>query len=170
MPRAARTPRSRRLPTARDKAREAQIERVETLSREAFRAIEGKLASLVRLTAERVDVEHLARNSLRNAGLSPGRWLERVLDAWRQEGGETNAYTVVNAFTRLGTHGKDLSPRLRDVFCRIGGLLAFREHHLCPHCWSVITDGARHAPGTGANDGGVRRPTQNDAPHEEVNV
>jgi hypothetical protein len=80
-----------------------------------------------------------------------GRWLERARlssrnllpvlhEAWRAEGSEATSYGVMNALTRVATHAADLSARMRNALSGLAGILAFRHEHICPRCFSVLSN------------------------------
>ena len=133
-----RIPRTRRLNANHPKARHQQREQIRRLSADAFEKLNRRLDDLCRLTTERADLEHLGPNWLRRSRLSPDRLMPFLRQAHAEEGGEETAYGIMNAFTRVATHNTELSPSIRDVLARMGGLLAFGHSRLCPKCWSLI--------------------------------
>lgn len=64
--------------------------------------------------------------------------LQRLLSAWRAEGGEDTIYGAINAVTRVATHERELSERQRHILTALAGLLAFPEVHVCPRCNSIL--------------------------------
>ena len=97
-----------------------------------------RLDGLSRLTTERADLEHLGPNWLRRSRLSPDRVMPLLRQAHAEEGAEDTAYGIMNAFTRVATHSTELSPNIRNILARMGGLLAFGHSRLCSKCWSLI--------------------------------
>jgi hypothetical protein len=133
------TARTRRLPVGHPDAKRLQVQQISRLTAGALSAIEEKLQGLTVLTVEHVDFDQLTRTWLQRVRLSPDRLVPVLRRAWEAEGAEPSAYSVMNAFTRAATHDPDLSPRVRDVFARLGGLLAFRHRHLCPRCFALVS-------------------------------
>jgi hypothetical protein len=136
-----RTPRTRRLSANHPRARHQQREQIRRLAMDALARLNERLDGLRRLTAERADLEHLGPNWLRRSRLSPDRLMPFLRQAHVEEGGEETAYGIMNAFTRVATHNTELSPNVRNVLARMGGLLAFGHSRLCPKCWSLIAAG-----------------------------
>jgi hypothetical protein len=135
---ARRTPRTRRLPATNPRARQQQREQVRTLVADALAKVSGRLRGLERLTTERVDFEHLGENWLRRSRLSPQRLMPLLRRAYAEEGAEGTAYDALNAFTRVATHDHELSPSIREILARLGGMLALGHSRLCPRCWSLV--------------------------------
>lgn len=135
---ARRIPRTRRLPASDPRARGQQREQVKRLTAGALNMLSTRFQGLERLTTERADFVPLADNWLRRSRLSPDRLMPLLTRAYGEEGGGGTVYEVMNAFTRVGTHATELSPRMRDTLARLGGLLAFGHSRLCPRCWSLI--------------------------------
>ena len=133
-----RLPRTRRLNANHPKARAQQREQIRRLSADAFEKLNRRLDDLSRLTTEPADLEHLAPNWLRRSRLSPSRLMPMLRQAYAEEGGDGTAYAIMNAFTRVATHQTDLSPNIRNILARMGGLLAFGHSRLCSKCWSLI--------------------------------
>jgi hypothetical protein len=146
-------PRTRRLPASRAGAKELQQHQVERLARAAWEGLAQKLQSIRQLPESRFAsdqevVAHmralLSQNRLsttqeqRRDGAGENI-LKKLLAAWEQEGKESTAYGVMNAVTRLATHGSGLSQRDRFALSRLGGLLAFQHFHLCPRCFSLLS-------------------------------
>jgi hypothetical protein len=136
-----RTPRTRRLPASQTGARTRQLDQIRRLSAEAFERLGERLGQLGQLTREPADFGRLTESWLRRARLSPDRLVPILREAWETEGSEATTYGVMNAFTRVASHGGGLPERTRDMLGRLGGLLAFRHEHLCPRCWSLIHSG-----------------------------
>ena len=74
--------------------------------------------------------------------------MDRLLRAWRDEGAEDTYYAAVNALTWVASHDSELSNRQRRVLSLLGGMLAFSGVHICPRCFSVLSDS--HRPDTPA--------------------
>lgn len=135
---ARRNLRTRRMPASDRRARARQRDQVRRLAADGLERVSRRLESLKRLTAEPADFEHLATNWLRRSRLSTERLLPLLRQAHAEEGGEETAYGVMNAFTRVATHHTELSPNIRDVLARMGGMLALGHSRLCPRCWSLV--------------------------------
>ena len=105
--------RTRRLSANHPRARHQQREQIRRLTEETFKRLNNRLDGLSRLTTERADLDHLASNWLRRSRLSPDRLMPLLREAHAEEGGEQTAYGIMNAFTRVATHQKDLSPNIR---------------------------------------------------------
>jgi hypothetical protein len=133
-----RIPRTRRLSANHPNARHQQREQIRRLSEDAFKNLNRRLDDLNKLTTEQADLEHLGPNWLRRSRLSPGLLMPLLRQAHAEEGAEDTAYGVMNAFTRVATHHTELSPNIRNILARMGGLLAFGHSRLCPKCWSLI--------------------------------
>lgn len=133
-------PRTRRLPIEMAGAREMQFDQVRRLAAEAFATLEQKLSALQALRDEGVDVERLLTAWLERARLSVGALMPRLMEAWRIEGADDTAYGVLNAITRVATHSRDLKLHERRTIARLAGLLAFRNLHLCPRCFSFLSN------------------------------
>lgn len=52
---------------------------------------------------------------------------------------EVRFETAVNAFTDVGTRDSNLPSRTRHLLSGLGGILAFRDRHLCSRCFSRLT-------------------------------
>lgn len=131
-------PRTRRLPASHPQAKDQRRKQVHRLVANALGTLNRRFEGLERLTSERVDFEHFATPWLRRSRLSPHRLLPLLRQAHGEEGGEETAYGVMNAFTRVATHQAELSPNIRDVLARLGGMLAFGHSRVCSQCWSLI--------------------------------
>jgi hypothetical protein len=134
-------PRTRRLPASHPQAKDQQKEQVRRLVFNAIATLDRRFDGLEKLTSERVDFEDFATHWLRRSRLSHQRLMPLLRRAHDEEGGEGTAYGVLNAFTRVATHQAELSPNVRDVLARLGGMLAFGHSRLCPRCWSIIASG-----------------------------
>jgi hypothetical protein len=133
--------RTRRMPSERADAREIQIEQVRRLAFDTCSSLRQKLEVVRKLKDEQVDVNHLMSRFLERGGMSTRLWLPRLRRAWEMEGSEATAYGVMNAMTRIATHGSPdstVSARHRRVFGGLAGILAFRELHICPRCFSAL--------------------------------
>jgi hypothetical protein len=140
--------RTRKLPANHPRAKELLLDQVRRLTARTWDGLEPQLREL-RATSERpADVRSLLRQWAMRARISTrttdaGRTLmDRLLRAWRAEGAEDTTYAAVNALTWVASHDPDLSPRQRKVLALLGGLLAFSGQHLCPRCFSVLSDTA----------------------------
>jgi hypothetical protein len=133
-----RSPRTRRLPAAHPEAKSRQRGQIRRLAADALKTVNERLQGLQRLATERVDFEHFAVNWLRRTRLSTRRLIPMLRQAFAEEGGEGTAYDVLNAFTRIATHHTELSPNIRDVLARMGGMLALGHSRFCQECWSLI--------------------------------
>jgi hypothetical protein len=145
-------PRTRRLPIGHPEAKRLQMEQVKSLAGHAWSAIQDKLPAMKDLAANSLGGKNEIRNHLsdlfRQARLSVrqqdrsqtrGRnLLNRLEEAWKEEGEDTSAFGVTNAVTRLATHDTELTHRERYQLFRIGEVLAFQSKHLCPRCFSLI--------------------------------
>jgi hypothetical protein len=130
--------RTRRLSANHPKARHQQREQVRRLTVATLDRLDDRLDGLSRLTTEQADLDHLAPNWLRRSRLSPDRLMPLLRQAHAQEGGDNSIYGIMNAFTRVATHHTDLSPNIRNILARMGGLLAFGHSRLCSKCWSLV--------------------------------
>lgn len=143
--------RSRRLPAKNAEARVLQQEQVRRLVRREVDSLKKKLAVLEVAARESVqDVEALIARYLQSARFPTSRvsrrgevtLMSRLLDAFEQEGGARTRWSVANAFTRVGTHDRELSARTRMVLQALGGIMAFEQLHFCPHCHRHLADAA----------------------------
>lgn len=133
--------RTRRQPVERCDARDVQIGQVRRLTSETCRSLRSKLQAIRRLKDEQVDAIGLMSRFLEQGGMSTRLWLPRLRQAWEMEGSEPTAYGVMNAMTRIATHGLPhlgVSARQRRVLGGLAGILAFRELHICPRCFSAV--------------------------------
>lgn len=99
------------------------------------------LAGVVGLADQEVNVEQLLEQSLRRARLWSRNTMALLLSALRaEEDYQGTAYAAMNALTYAATHNvSELSIRQRQGLSALGGLLAHRENHVCPRCYSVIS-------------------------------
>jgi hypothetical protein len=144
---ARRTARTRRLNADREDAGMFQIEQVRRLTEEVRKDLEPKLAAIRKLADQRADESQL-KKFLGQARMQSGGMMQRLREAWAQEGDERTAFGLFNALTRLATHGVDsallrpgqvaLSARQRGMLGRLAGIYANQSNHLCPHCFSVL--------------------------------
>jgi hypothetical protein len=132
--------RTRRLPVGHPDARRLQIAQVGRLSREAWRTLRRKLEALRSLRDKRVDVRQYLERWLRQARLSSRNLMPSILQALDAEGSEGNAYSALNALTRVATHQLTLPLRQRRTLSALAGLIAFRNLHICPRCFSLLSD------------------------------
>jgi hypothetical protein len=135
-----RSSRTRQLPVHRTDARQLQIDQVRRLTAGTWTSLRNRLQALQGLQGETIDAENLFAHWLERARLSGRQFLPLLRDAWQEEGGRPNAYDAMNALTRVATHAPDLSIRQRRTLSGLAGLLAFRRWHLCPRCFSVLSD------------------------------
>jgi hypothetical protein len=131
-------PRTRRLSADHPNARDQQRQQIRRLSSEALDNLNRRLDGLRRLTEEPADLRLLAMNWFGRSRLSARRLMPLLEQAHAEEGGENTAFGVMNAFTRVATHRTELSPNIRRVLARMGGMLAFGHSRVCPKCWSLI--------------------------------
>jgi len=156
-----RVPRTRRLPSYLPGARERQREQVKRLAAEVWSALGSKLHALRVLTTERVEVPQLLSRWLERGRLSSGALMPFLLQAWREGGAMSTMWAALNSLTAVGTHNPELSHRQRQVLLRLAGLLAFRHVHLCPRCFSLLSEpwsaggGARSKEEDSLPDGGI---------------
>lgn len=147
--------RTRKLPADHPRAKELLLDQIRRLTAQTWAKLELQLAELQAANERRANVHQLLRQWLQRARISTkvteGRDIEstrqtvmdRLLDAWRTEGAEDTYYAAVNALTFVGTHDPELSLRQRRVLSLLGGLLAFSGVHICPRCFSVLSDSAQ---------------------------
>lgn len=132
--------RTRRLPTDHPEARQLQLEQVQRLARIEWAALTDRMDALRRLEDRRIDdIPALFARWLEQARLSARSLLPRLQRAWEQEGARPTLWGAVNAFTDVGTHDCDLPYRARRLLSGLGGILAFRDRHLCSRCFSRLT-------------------------------
>jgi hypothetical protein len=132
------TARTRRLPASRPDAHALQMEQVRRLTADILRSLRAKLDTLKSLDREPVEFEHLMRRWLERSRLSTRSLWPLIEAAWRQEGGRSMAYDAMNALTRVATHAEDLDFRTRRALSSLAGILAFRQIHFCPRCFSIL--------------------------------
>jgi hypothetical protein len=130
--------RTRRLPAAHPGAGEQQRAQIRRLSADALEMINHRFDGVRRMIDEPADLAHLANNWLRRSRLSYDRLMPLLQAAHAEEGGENTTYGIMNAFTRVATHNRDLSPNIRNALARMAGLLAFGHSRICSKCWSLI--------------------------------
>jgi hypothetical protein len=135
-----RGPRTRRLPVGYPNGKELQRDQLRRLAAQAWEALGPKLGAIRSLANERINFEPLVLRWLEKARLSTRTLMPFLLDAWQAEGAQPTMYAVMNALTFVGTHGEGLTLRQRRILTRLAGLMAFRRIHLCPKCFSFITD------------------------------
>ena len=143
--------RTRKIPVKHSRAKELQLDQIRRLTIRTWNNLEHQLHELRATTERRADVPQLLRQWLQRARLStrtnverrtnsPATTMDRLLRAWRAGGAEDTYYGAVNALTWVGSHDEDLSPRHRRSLSLLGGLLAFSGAHICPRCFSVLSD------------------------------
>jgi hypothetical protein len=134
-----RAARTRRLPTGRHDARRLQIEQVRRLTADTAGTLRAKLEAIRGLRREQVDANSMMVRFLEQGGLSRRTWLPVVRRAWEEnEGAESTAFGVMNALTWVSTHEPNLSARQRRILSGLAGILAFRQIHFCPRCFSQL--------------------------------
>jgi hypothetical protein len=161
--------RTRRLPVDHPHAKELQLDQIRRLTARTFEKLEPKLLELQATNERRADVPQLLGQWMQRARIStrvtraartkgPRPLMARVLKAWRDSGSEDTWYAAVNALTFVGSHDPDLSQRQRRLLSSLGGLLAFSGLHICPRCFSVLSDSnhIREDPQTEAEVGESR--------------
>jgi hypothetical protein len=143
--------RTRKLPANHPRAKELLIDQVRRLTARTWQTLEQQLTAL-RATSERqANVPQLLGQWLQRARISTRiketrksdsapTVMDRLLRAWRADGAEDTYYAAVNALTWVGSHDLELSPCQRRVLSLLGGLLAFSGVHICPRCFSVLSD------------------------------
>ena len=131
--------RTRKLPLNHANGRELQLEQIRRLSAQAWERLEPVLAELQATREHKADVEGLLTGWLQRARISVDAMMPRLREAWQQDGGENTQYGAINALTRVATHGELLSARQRRVLSSLAGLLAFSNVHICPRCFTVLS-------------------------------
>jgi hypothetical protein len=145
--------RTRKLPAGHPRAKELLLDQIRRLTARTWEKLEQQLTELRATSERRADVPQLLRQWLQRARIStritdagnaePTRTvMDRLLRAWRAEDAEDTYYGAVNALTWVGSHDRELSPRQRRVLSSLGGLLAFSGLHICPKCFSLLSDTA----------------------------
>ena len=136
--------RTRRLPKTISNGYELQREQIRRLTQQTWNGLQAQLGA-IRETAERpARAEELLARWFQRARISWTAMRDRLMSAWREEGGENTVYGAVNALTRVATHDATLSERQRRVFASLAGLLAFENVHFCPRCLSVLAQHDEH--------------------------
>lgn len=135
--------RTRRLPVGHKDARQMQIAQVRRLASETAAALQTKLQAIRELHAQPVEVDQMLTRWLERARLSTRLWMPVLREAWETEGSEATSYGVMNALTRVATHGlaggeREMTSRQRRILSGLAGLLAFQRLHLCPRCFSQL--------------------------------
>ncbi|HWB08656.1 MAG TPA: DUF932 domain-containing protein [Pirellulales bacterium] len=143
----SRAARTRRLPSDHHDARKMQIEQVRRLTADVVAKLHEKLNAISGLRRDQVDVDRLMTRFLERGGMSTRQWLPVLRGAWEMEGSEPTAFGVMNAMTRIATHGMEnmvgredqvISPRHRRILGGLAGILAFQQVHICPRCFSTL--------------------------------
>lgn len=130
--------RTRRLPVCDPDARRLQIAQVERLAGQAWSTLRRKLHAMRALRDEQVDVRKFLERWLLRARLSSRNLMPMMLQAWEAEGSEPNAFSALNAMTSVATHQLTLPLRQRRTLFTLAGLIAFRNLHICPKCFSLL--------------------------------
>jgi hypothetical protein len=133
--------RTRKLSVHHANARELQMEQIARLTKQAWDGLEAILAEFQRTRERKADVEALLTGWLHRARISTDAMMPRLREAWQQDGGENTQYGAINALTRVATHGENLSARQRRVLSSLAGLLTFSNVHICPRCFTVLSQG-----------------------------
>jgi Domain of unknown function (DUF932) len=133
--------RTRKLSVHHPNGRELQMEQVRRLTKQAWESLEPILSELQATRERKADVEGLLTGWLHRARISTEAMMPRLREAWQQDGGENTQYGAINALTRVATHGDRLSARQRRVLSSLAGLLAFSNVHICPRCFTVLSQG-----------------------------
>ena len=147
--------RTRKPPAGHPNAKEMLMDQVRRLTQQTWNRVEKQMSEFQAASHRQVEVVPLVRQFLQRARIStkvtdsaePANTtiMDRILAAWRLEGADDSYFGAVNALTRVGTHDLSLSPRQRRLLILLGGLMAFSGAHICPRCFSVISDsGTRH--------------------------
>jgi hypothetical protein len=134
--------RTRKLSVHHANGRELQMEQIRRLTTEVWERLEPLLAELQATRERKADVEGLLNGWLHRARISTEAMMPRLREAWQQDGGENTQYGAINALTRVATHGENLSARQRRVLSSLAGLLTFTNVHICPRCFTVLSQGA----------------------------
>jgi hypothetical protein len=133
-----RPPRSRRLPAWHPNAEELQREQLRNLARDAWNSLGQKLSAVKSLAGQQLEFEPLVSRWVERARLSTKALMPLLRGAWAVEGSQPTTYAVMNALTRVATHEASLNHHQRRILARLAGLLAFRQLHLCPRCFSLL--------------------------------
>lgn len=131
--------RTRKLSVNHPNGRELQVEQIRRLIRQAWEGLEPILSELQATRERKTDVEGLLTGWLQRARISTAVMMPRLREAWQQDGGENTQYGAINALTRVATHGENLSARQRRVLASLAGLLAFSNVHICPRCFTMLS-------------------------------
>jgi len=132
------TPRARRLSAERPEAREMQIAQIRKLVADTWSGLGNKLEAIRRLQDKPVQVRTALERFLTQAHLFTHGLMERLLQAWVEEGSEPSAFGVLNALSRVATHSQEMPAWQRQRLARLAGIYANQDLHLCPHCFSVL--------------------------------
>lgn len=141
----SRAVRTRRLPVGDPDARRLQIAQVERLASQAWGTLRTKLHAMRDLRDEQVDVRKFLERWLLRARLSGRNLMPMMLQAWDAEGSESNTFSALNAMTRVATHQLTLPVRQRRTLSALAGLIAFRNLHICPRCFSLLSGSHAHS-------------------------
>lgn len=135
-----RAARTRRLPLDRTNSRELQMAQVRRLTAAHWESLQEKLQAFRSTGEQPADVKKVLENWLQRAGYSDSdkALLARLLAAWRRDGEDQTLYGAINALTWVATHDANLSARQRRTLASLAGLFAFRQNHLCEHCFSIL--------------------------------
>jgi hypothetical protein len=133
--------RTRKLPVQHAGGKELQIEQIRRVVSQAWEGLEPILTELRATRERKAEVENLLTGWLQRARISTSEMMPRLREAWQEDGGENTQYGAINALTRVATHGPRLSSRQRRALSSLAGLLAFRNVHICPRCFTVLSQG-----------------------------
>ena len=134
------TPRTRRLSASRPEAREMQMSQIRTLVANTWSGLGKRLETIRRLRDKKAEAKPILEKFLRQAHLFSHDLMDRLLNAWEQEGSESTAFGVLNALTRVATHSQDLPSWKRQRLARLSGIYANQDVHLCPKCFSILAE------------------------------
>ena len=133
--------RTRRLAQGHPRAQELMLDQIRRVASRTWEAVQARLSLLLRLSETHIDVEHAIRSWLRRARLGARTLGDRVLAAWRDDGGADTLWGAVNALTAVGTHDEDISERERRMLQQLSGAIALSSgQRVCPRCLSLIRE------------------------------
>lgn len=135
---AKRATRTRRLSADRPDAHELQMAQVRRLAKDTWGALREKLSAIKALRHEKIEVDHLFQRWIERARLSTRDILPRLQGAWRRGGEGSTAYDAMNALTFVATHDPEIDLRVRRILSGLAGVLAFRQIHFCPRCFTLL--------------------------------
>ncbi len=126
-------------------SRQEMLSNLHTICQLAWDQLSDKLQALRDLTAERINPEAILRDIIRRMRLSRNV-SATLIQALRQDelGQDDSQMAVINALSRTGTHGTDLSQTLRRLLMEASGVLSQENVHRCPACLSIIYNERRN--------------------------